>query len=601
MSDDNYENLTTNQKINFIDRTAQEQRVPTKSSELLETIYNLSPSVLGQVARDVTEIQNPETQGKNAYALAEYIIQKGPTFRPEKPEIYKRAIFFKNLYDSNVCYLCGYPIDTTISHAEELEHVLPIAEALALTAIIQLKGKEFKRNLEEISNSKDAYLYLLEYARAHTCCNQAKGVVSFLSFNGTPPYKEPYKIDNNSISQVFKNIWKNFGHGGNFQQFPHACANTTLVTNYFSKVSMDKFIQERKQYLINNFMTPILNEIKTFVGTNGLQFAQLCYLANQALSIDQKVWGYLGSKWQGDEIDLPSLKRLIIEGVITNPTKPNSSYNNTIDTVINEILKIYDRNTNIKLNSIINQHFNQYLRDENQREQRKINKQTFSRIINIEYNSFFDIHIEYLTARNSQELLNYQQYRYIFFGIEYIFYLLESQKSDFKFNTAMVEQLVEMVYNVNKYTIYYIFLYFIIYNPFYNTSNFESKDNANTTELDNFIQTIYTPYEEIQLNFVNSVFENFNFLSNISSIFKLDLQVLTNYGSYIATSPITIITAKTLLQLSRSGENQLDREFSTIKNENKVNPTGGKKTKKHNKTKTKKQNRTKKQNKHKLR
>lgn len=601
MTEEDYLTLTTNQKINVLDNhiesinasrnPAQEQRIPTKSSELLKTIYNLSPADLGEKARDITELQPPETQGKNALALAEHIIQKGSSFKPDKPELYRRALFFKELYDSNTCYICGYPIDK-MPHAEELEHVLPIAEALALTAIIQLKGKEFKRNLDEISNSTDAYLYLLEYARAHTCCNQVKGVVSFISFNGTPPYKEPYKIDNNSISQVLKNIWINFGHGGKLQQFEHACANRTLIDSYFSKISLSKFVEERKSIIIRDFMNPILSEIKNFVGTNGLQFSQLCYIANQALSIDQNIWGHLGSRWRGREIDdLSDLKRMIIEKIVPNT---RSSYDNTIGSVIDEILKIYNSKTNLELNSKINEHFTKQLAAERARPIRTLDKPTFSRIINIEYISFFDIHIRYLTARNNQEILAYSRVPFIFFGVEYIFYLLNSQKSDFKFNTAMIDPLIEMIYNVNKYTIYYIFLYFIIYNPFINKTTFDSPDNASTVVLDELNQNIYTPYEEIQLNFVTNVFDNFNFLSDISSVFKLDLQILSNYGSYISTSPTTIIAAETLATIFFTTKTRLNSELTAIESQP---PAGGKKhkknkTKKHKKSKRKSTGRT---------
>lgn len=67
-------------------------RIPTKSSEILQTMFGLTPQDMGKLARDLTELASPTVQGKNAYILANYIIdnQIGGSTSNE----YAAAIFF---------------------------------------------------------------------------------------------------------------------------------------------------------------------------------------------------------------------------------------------------------------------------------------------------------------------------------------------------------------------------------------------------------------------------------------------------------------------------------------------------------------------------
>ena len=236
-------------------------RIPTKSGDVLLQIFGKVPADFGELARDLTELQVPQTQGINAYRLADYIVSKG-----KQSKYYDRALFFKNLYESNNCYICGLPIEKG-NKQEELEHVLPIGEALALTGIIQDNRKDFEKKIEEIADHPISYMYLLEYARSHTCCNQIKGSLSFLKFNGSPPFKQPYSVDQNTIKTFLKNVWINAGNGGGVQQFPHACANANFVKN-MKKISMEKFIESRNEVIVRDFMTPIQKNIESFIGTN---------------------------------------------------------------------------------------------------------------------------------------------------------------------------------------------------------------------------------------------------------------------------------------------------------------------------------------------
>jgi hypothetical protein len=72
-------------------------RIPTKSSEIIKTMFGLTPNDLGILARKLTEMVSPPTQGKNAYALANYIIDNPDKIGGQSSAKYQQAIFFKQI------------------------------------------------------------------------------------------------------------------------------------------------------------------------------------------------------------------------------------------------------------------------------------------------------------------------------------------------------------------------------------------------------------------------------------------------------------------------------------------------------------------------
>ena len=156
--------------------TAKMPRIPTTASPILKELFDVEASAFGKQARVLLEFQTPVVQGDNAYYLSTYIVDNIDEINKRKaaikqeqmsdgdihssepePDIYKAATFFKNMWESNNCYICGTHIDETvykgsnnkpINSTMELEHVLPMGEALALTAIIPDNKTEFKKKLQ---------------------------------------------------------------------------------------------------------------------------------------------------------------------------------------------------------------------------------------------------------------------------------------------------------------------------------------------------------------------------------------------------------------------------------------------------------------------
>lgn len=553
------------------------ERVITKSSEILNRLFGLTPADFGKLARDITELETPGTQGNNAKALAEHIISND-----KSNKYYNRAEFFIQQWNSNTCYICGGPIDDG-PHMEELEHVLPIAEALGLTAIIQQKTKPFKKEIPELSKTQTAELYLLEYARAHTCCNQIKGVTSFLSFNPTRSGKH-YDIDNNSLTQVLKGIWKNAGNGGIIQQGDNSCGNVNLK-RYISSFSLESFIQSRKEFIIPNYLEPILSIINGFINSpdHTLGFALLCYLSNQALSIDQTVWSKMGitlPTWRGREI---SDKKVFIDQII-DTIKRNSSYTTqkkAYEEVRKQVVDLIFRN--FQSSRFLNTYYDN--KKSSVRSSRGIDPSNFASIINSDFLIFKKMHTEYLinvhfgvkyvsasaSSSTSTSFLTQIQdvcFGESFFGLEYLYYLIYSQEDEFKFNTGMIDDLITMTININKFTTMYVMLFIIMNIPY--KKEYDSRyDIANypTTALpiDELINNNPSiDYNEKQLQIIRNKFVNFNFFDELYRGYFLNLEPLNNYGSYIALSIPNGISAGELLHFNKEATKEIGIAFSLL-------------------------------------
>ena len=198
-----------------------------------------------------------------------------------------------------------------MAKVEELEHICPLAEAMAILEVITEGMKEFSKKLKDYATSKSGLFYLLEYARAHTCCNQVKGKLSFFKFdpNGNPVYS----IDRPTLRFILEEIWKNSVGKGTFRQELFACGNAQLKKDLETK-SKESWIKEREDYLTQYHLNPILKQVNGFIhGTSdgqegvGLPFAGLVYSANQALSVSPEVWTQMGIQWRGTSVSPEAL------------------------------------------------------------------------------------------------------------------------------------------------------------------------------------------------------------------------------------------------------------------------------------------------------
>jgi len=512
-------------------------RIPIESADVLMQIFGKIPADFGELARDLTEIQPPQTQGTNAYRLSKYIVNKG-----KKSKYYDRAMFFKNLYDSNKCYICGLTIEKG-NKQEELEHVLPIGEALALTGIIQENKKDFEKKIEEIADHPISYMYLLEYARSHTCCNQAKGRHSFLKFNGSPPFKQPYSIDQVAIKTILKKIWINAGHGGDFQQFDYACASKNFVKDV-GRIPMDKFIESRKEVIVRDFMTPIHKNIEEFIGANGAKFAQLVYLANQAVSVDEKVWKSLGTRWTGDIIPYNKMFFNVVENVV------NDSYKGTREVVADQLFKLSQSNS--EFNKILNSYYNS--KKSEGRVSRVLDFKVFKTFIDVDFILFKELHQKYLASRTSEFEIYYGSES--LFGIEYFYYLLTAQDAKFKFFESMEDSMVKMLRNINLYSIMYMMLFIIYYDPLSKglPSSVEGLNNEIILKINEYG---IVNYDMIQDNFITSVFQDFNYVVKpTGTSYYLNIQQMMNFTSHIAMTPTEMEVANILIGLKKKAKEE---------------------------------------------
>jgi hypothetical protein len=554
-----------------------EKRVPVTSSGLLQTLFGIDTSNLNIPARDLTESALPPVQGLNTKALAEYIVET----KSSNTRNLQRANFFLQEWNSNICYICGCNINKTQPaksekewHIEELEHVLPIGEALALTGIIQLNQRDFRKSMEQIANTNVAYSYLIEYARAHTCCNQAKGVISFLDFNGTPPFNEPYKIDINNIESVLEKIWDNTVKPGRFRQESYACGNAALKSDLRNNYSDKKvFIRSRTEFIINNYMIPIIRYIYDDIEKAGFRFMNLCFLANQAISVDQKVWGLIGARTKISKHDL----------YVRIATSINDKYKTSIyQTTRGDIIKsiFYNR----LLSQYIQEYYNSLQVNATTRKSSRaavatfLNENAFSTAINSDFLIIKNNYIEFLKNLGVPFIENIidpslQVSNEFFFGMQYIILLIENQAVDFVFYEDMVDKLVDMIINVNKYIILYIFLTIINYNSKYisrnASNNFEFKYLGSLNGLDSFISenNLGVEYYQQQLNDID-VLQQLNYTafmpiktesevtmgmnaSTPQNNIVLNLQSMNTYGGNIIEAPIQLLGQSLLMNMNR--------------------------------------------------
>jgi hypothetical protein len=531
-----------------------EIRGPTTSSELLLTVFGLKPEDIGKKARKLAELQPPQSQGKTAVDLANHIINKGND--TNNKWFNEASIFFKE-YNSKTCYICGGPISDA-PNVEELEHLLPIAEALAFEIIIQKPRKVIEKNYDEIYNTDEGLGYLLEYARSHRCCNQIKGATSMFTFTGTPPYDNPYKINENAISMLLKKIWDNVRGQGTLYQDVTGCKEPFLV-DYMSKIPKDIFIKGRKEILINNYFGKLLDFVKDRInhyGQGNFPFAQLVMISNQAMTIDQNIWSHMGVSWGGEIIDRNIVLTRLLE------FSKNIKYDSSRGKAIEELTKIGE------LNLEILDYYNYKKMD---RTSRTINSSNFSRFINLDYLNIVDI-IRNFLEKGYQINENMNEG---FLGFLYMKLFIESQAKDFVFYESMIPKLEEMMTNINIYSILIIYIYIIRFIPFKNdkTTKFPLPIELQTQMTDFIIiNEKLTSYFQIHENYTNNIFKDNFYISTIRNDppVAVNIKDLNNYSDFLLNGIIQNDTANTMLLL-RDYPEQLNAASQLIDNNNYYN------------------------------
>ena len=586
-------------------------KIPTTSTGILELFFNKTTADIGTGARDVTEMQAPQTQGKNALKLAKYIEKLGKTH-----SYYSDAKFFVEQWESGTCYICGLQINET-GHTMELEHVLPIAEALALTDIIQESMKNFgkEENLKNLSETSYAKKYLLEYARSHRCCNQIKSATSFLSFDlNASDVMKKYTPNIIGINRVLNDIW---GQGtGTATKNPRwqeakACANPSFRSS-LQGIPKNIFIENRRKFIIDRYITPIISEINKLIGETTFDFAQLVFLSNQAMSIDQSIWKTLeGKKMNEVSVDV------ILTTLSANTQKLD--YKSTREAMTTELMKIIENTPILKAKAIEYINSNLAISGSNKREsKRNVDKTTLLGFLNIDYTFYTQIYIENITRRNEVYSSGLTEKNEGLYGFQYMYYLLTSQNSSIKFTDDQISNFNGMMNNVNNFMILYLYIYLIFYNPFKNIKKDQKIDNSpinyseisfkpNISELSQFNLELQTKQGlgQIHENYCSQIFSNLNYVIRQEKVGKKDKYIYTNirelenYGIFVAKSTNEIVVANDMIRFAELANMYYNKELinydkliSTTKGGVKRNNRFYKKTKKNTSKRNKYTNRT---------
>jgi hypothetical protein len=515
----------------------EEKRTAMVSSELLKNLFGTEAKDYGKLARVLTEVVTPQTQGKNAYTLSKFIVAIKPS--PKNP-YYEQAKFFKELYESNTCYICGKRIHKQ-AKVEELEHICPLAEAMAILEVITEGMKEFSKKLKDYATSKSGLFYLLEYARAHTCCNQVKGKLSFFKFdpNGNPVYS----IDRPTLRFILEEIWKNSVGKGTFRQELFACGNAQLKKDLETK-SKESWIKEREDYLIQYHLNPILKQVNGFIhGTSdgqegvGLPFASLVYSANQALSVSTEVWTKMGIQWRGTSVSPEALFDSVriglgqfnqfkyAEGDIITSLWTLQSTNTTFR---GQLLDYYDKRISAQ--------------NPSRRAGRlHLDLSNFTRFISYDYGVMKKLYLQYLNAKGIQSVDEHT-----FFALEFAQSFIMSQGITIPLYSDMKDHIVKLAVNMNKYTILYIMSFVILFDVINNNS---LPDQTQIEALEKFLMENFPQMVGIHQYLMEQTFLLFKHMLNVSGNFSLNAKDIGAYPKYVTLSHFDIQTAETITLL----------------------------------------------------
>ena len=530
------------------------KNLPIGSSDILDKLFGLNAKIdLDMLARDVIEMQPPQTQGKNTLGLAKYIISIG-----EISPYYEDAQSFETDYKSNTCYICGYEIAKG-ARIEELEHLLPVGQALSFGIIDQRRFTDAKKEYDSIYNLPQAKGYLLEYRRSHRCCNQIKGIISPLTFTG-----QTYIINESGISNILEKIWDSANlHSTStdkvYQELV-GCKEPNLQAQITSKsINKEDFVKERINILTENYFTPLLNlvleKINSYADNNkvgAMRFAQLIMLSNLAMTIDQIVWTKLNvSKWTGEKVSKDQLlNKLMQQG-------SSLLYKNTFQPILLKINSIYDQNYQNELISLpppgkqIQNKIIKYSADNSVTGRRVDFSSSLSPILNTHFEIIQDKILNYLKTR--YQIGFDTEKNYCVFGLFYMQCLLYSQNPDFKFTEDMYPELNKMMINVNNFCILSVYMYIIWFNPL--NSTFPLIENlTKLIEFNNSINIgMFTEYFQKHENFTLNVFGDFIYTKTLDETnnIVLDIKDLNLFITFLLSGLALTEIAETMLTLSQ--------------------------------------------------
>lgn len=517
----------------------EEKRTAMVSSQLLKNLFGTEAKDYGKLARVLTEVVTPQTQGKNAYTLSKFIVANKPS--PNNPN-FERAKFFKELYESDLCYICGRRIYKQ-AKAEELEHVCPLAEAMAILEVITEGMKEFGKKLKDYATSKSGLFYLLEYARAHTCCNQVKGKLSFFEFdpNGHPVYS----IDETTLRFILEEIWKNAVGKGTFRQEDFACGNTKLKKELETK-SKEAWITEREAYLIKNHLNPILKEVNGFIhGTAdgkegvGLPFAGLVYSANQALSVSPEVWTKMGIQWRGTIVTSDAMFDSVTRELLQVRF---NQFKYAEGDIITSLWKLQSKNTTFRDHLL--EYYDKRISSQNPSRRAgrlHLDLSNFTKFISYDYGVMKKLHLDYL---NTKGITTVDQHT--FFALEFANSFIMSQGITVPLYSDMKDHIVNLAININKYTILYIMSFVVIFDVINHVS---LPHQTQIEALEKFLMENFPQMVGVHQHLLEQTFVMLKHMLNVSGNFSLNAKDISAYPKYVTLSHFDIQTAKTIALL----------------------------------------------------
>tara|TARA_B110000483_G_scaffold243674_1_gene335343 strand:- start:24591 stop:26684 length:2094 start_codon:yes stop_codon:yes gene_type:complete len=534
--------------------------IPTVSSDLIKKIFGeFLDGGVGVKWRDWTEGQSPPVQGHNALMLAEHIIEKAKTHQVDT-YLLKRANFFKKQWDSGKCYLCGLPIlkGSDGGQNEELEHILPIGQALALLGIIQENKTQFIKMLNSIDDIT-ALLYLLEYARSHACCNQIKSSISFLIWNND----NRYDVNHTSIRHVLRRIY-NSDELSLHQTTTHC--NNGLWLTAMKTLNCTDFVDRQYNFIVTNFIQPIVDHlIRRLVEDNNHRFTQLIWITNQAMSVPKQdeIWRRMGADiWKGSPVSklvfLERIQKIAMTIISTGTGKGKGKdiqYENTTGIVLKDIFSL------AKTDSGFKKQFDLYTKSHNQqsssrppRTAKQLDTSVIPNFLKIDMAKYARIYEEFFRERNGISLTAVDfvwspfsvDKSYLYWGNFYMEKLIDIQAAEFIFREDMIPALAEMLVNVNNYTIFNIYLWIIWYQPFSSGNMIPAIGN----ELNEALDIVYSgkdKYIGIHDKFLSS-FSRFNYNIVINNV-PYDLKELNQFINYFLRIPGDYEAAKTMMTM----------------------------------------------------
>lgn len=419
-------------------------------------------------AREFIEHRGPQVQGKNALALAEHIIKKSED--PSYKDLQELANKFNDNWKSNTCYLCGQKIIE--GQDEELEHIVPVAEAFAVLDIIQDNQTEFKKKLDEPMNPEKEGTYrkyLLEYRRSHACCNQLKSNTSFLHWDKA----NNYVVNELVLKNFFARLHSVIG-GTKFRSEERVCGNKDLIKDQKER-NKKTFIDLRTTDVTNNYLNPIATFVTEQRSKLGENMMELSYLANQALSVHPVIW--LMKKGDASlttkESDIETFKTDVINKL---PTKYEAVRGNILLKLLlspqlrdNEIKKYYDARITKDDQDMSNNNISV------RRSPRTLPRKEFEGLINADFAYFRNRHQEICKEKWPDWKANFEHE--CWFGIYFFNLLLDSQKLDktklpdnwklitdfpsMKYLEKDINPMAELIKQINNYVIFYVYMHII--------------------------------------------------------------------------------------------------------------------------------------------